>query len=33
MPRARIFMDCTDDSDDEHCRPNRRPPTNTDVGV
>jgi hypothetical protein len=33
MPRARIFVDCTDDSDDEHCRPNRRPPTNTEVYV
>jgi hypothetical protein len=33
MPRARIFVDCTDDSDDEQCRPNRRPPTNTEVYV
>jgi hypothetical protein len=33
MPRARIFVDCTYDSDDEHCRPNRRPPTNTELYV
>jgi hypothetical protein len=25
MPRARIFVYCTDDRDDEHCKPNRRP--------
>jgi hypothetical protein len=33
MPRGQIFVDCTDDNDDEHCKPNRRPPTNTEVYV
>jgi hypothetical protein len=33
MPLARIFVNCTNDSDDEHCMPNLGPPTNTEVYV